>query len=143
MKTAVVIFLAGLALLGAGAYLLVDYWIFLSNSSRTTGTVSWVYEASDGTCCFSVIQFVTDEGQTIEFHTNFNGIFPNKKRGVTFPIRYDPANAERATVDTFIQAYNFPIGLLVIGDLMSTWGYFGVKHYAKQEDHSYLGGLLS
>jgi hypothetical protein len=118
------IFLAvGAVQLGLGVFFFVRTRRFLRRAVETTGTIVDLIESSGsegGTVYQAVVEFQTADGRAIRWQESMASNPPAGQPGEQIPIKYDPANPNKARIAKtfrlwFLSGLLGLLGLLFLG----------------------------
>ena len=111
------IFLAvGAVQLGLGIFFYVRTRRFLRTAVETTGTIVDLIESRSsegGTTFQAVVEFQTADGRSIRWQESMASNPPAGQPGEQIPVKYDPANPDKARIAKTFRLW-FLSGLLVL-----------------------------
>ena len=117
----VIFSIIGLGLLAVGGYLLFDSRAFLSDAAATSGTVISLVESDEGGYA-PIVSFVTGDGESLVLRSNVYSEGWIDRRGDTVTILYDPANPEKAKIDSLFQLWGATLIVSGVGVVFSGVG---------------------
>jgi len=117
----------GIVCLVAGVLVYGHSKAFIKRSVRTQGTVvdfaerrsSSSSSTRSSTLYYPIIRFQPETGEAVEFESNAGSSHPSYKKGDPIAVRYDPAEPDRACVDSFVSLW---IGVIVTMPLAIVFG---------------------
>jgi len=120
------VFLAvGLGMFAGGFLAWRSHAAFAAHALRADGIVVDQARSSGskgGTMYSPVVEFSTADGRTVRVTGSVSSSSPSYARGDHVPVLYDPANAEQARLDSFMEAW---FVTLIMGGLGSVFGLIG------------------
>lgn len=104
---------------------------FVQNASRANGTVVAVVPVTkiennqEKTLFYPVIEFVTEDGETIRYQDSTGSNPPRHKVGDQVQVLYDPQNPKHAQEESFLSLWLPSTALLSMGGLFVLFGVLG------------------
>jgi hypothetical protein len=112
-----VLILAAAVLMGLGVREFATTQRFLAKASTADGVVVRVDKVRDekGTVYYPVVRFVTASGQVVEYTDNVGQKPPAYRVGDAVRVLYDPANPQKARLDTWSSRWFLATILTILG----------------------------
>ncbi|MFH2063139.1 MAG: DUF3592 domain-containing protein [bacterium] len=139
----------GLPMIGVSGYTLYSTYDMVSSGVRTEGTVVRLEEVKHRrppkihrqkktvAAYHPVISFLTEDGQTVEYRSDFGTSPPVHEVGEKVDVIYDPQDPSRAEIDSFVSLWLGPILVAGGGVLITAVGLLDIvlsRRYGRKKE---------